>query len=73
MTYVVPAVNWTDALAEICRKAQPGDVIHVNTTAKAELAKRALDRLNISGVQITTALPPVQPAPTDEPKQKGGS
>lgn len=52
MTYVVPAANWLTALAELISNAAPGDTLQVDSESKAELARRAMERMKVAGLSI---------------------
>ena len=56
-THVVPAANWSDALAEILRKAQPGDTIAVRSDAMRQLALGAAERMGRVGLTIEVQTP----------------
>jgi len=50
--YAVSGGDWPATLASFVRRAKPGDEIRVSNAAQAELAKRAMKRLNVQGVAI---------------------
>lgn len=59
MVHTIPAGNWSTALANAIRDANPGDIIEVDSATKVELARRAMERMNVrwsnDGVTVQTA------------------
>lgn len=48
----LPKVNWTTALAQAIKTAEPGDTIVVDSMAKLELCARAASRLGKTGLKF---------------------